>query len=139
MPTRRNFVHAAAGLSALALAPAGAAIGAADPCIVAIKEYREARRLYLAAIDRDEQEEAVDRLNRAECLTLVTALCTIPTSVAGFRAFCDFGHWLRSELGGGFADWWPGRNTLVGNIDSRSIEDMYFTTLAEAARRLLAA
>lgn len=139
MPSRRSFIHAAAGLSALAAAPAGATICAADPCIVAIKDYQEARRLYLAAIDRDEQEGKLARLERAECLAAVAALCTAPTSAAGLRTFCDFGRWLRSELGGGLADWWPGRNTLVGNVDSRSGEDMYFTSLAEAARRLLPA
>lgn len=139
MTTRRNFVRATVALPALAAVPVCAAVCAADPCIVAIKDYQEARRLYLAAIDRDEQEGELDRLARAECLAAVAALCTAPTSAAGLRTFCDFGRWLRTELGGGLADWWPGNNTLVGNIDSRSGEDMYFVTLAEAARRLLPA
>ncbi len=70
MTTRRNFVRTAVALPALAAVPVGAAVCAADPSIVAIKDYQEARRLYLAAIDRDEQRRRLTGstvLNASRC------------------------------------------------------------------------
>lgn len=142
MTTRRNFVHAAALAPLIAALPAIAAPKENDPAIIAIQSFREARAIYAEATRHWRSDEEVNCASSADCFAVIAALTTVPTTAAGFRAFCEFGSWLLSfdeAEDGGLGNWRPGNNLDLPGVDVRTADEMYFATLAKAARSLLPA
>lgn len=139
MPTRRNFIRTAVALPALAAVPAVATVCAADPSIVAINAYREARSAYDALFqvpgDRFDEDPEIDAALKALCVAELRALRTVPTTAAGLRAFCEFAAQANAEAE--LCSWTPG--VPLGIVDLPDGAEMFITTLATAARRLLPA
>lgn len=140
MTTRRNILRAASAASVLVAVPAIAFNFQPDPSITAISVYRDAAAAYEAACQRWEDDETeVNVTGAAECRAAHAALTTVPTTVPGLRAFCEFGEWLLAARGRRLSEWWPANNVDVPGVDERDAEAMYFATLATAASRLLPA
>ncbi|TCK30142.1 hypothetical protein EV667_0229 [Ancylobacter aquaticus] len=147
MTTRRNFMCVAAALPVSAAIPDAVsgplAAGTVDPIFAAIHARRQARARYVACCDdwtipNEEKDPAAKATGDDECRTTITALRTTPTTLAGLRAFGEFGAELArefAEVGCGLCDYTPGIPLRM--LDVPNVEEMYFATLERAVRLLL--
>ncbi|QFR34714.1 hypothetical protein [Ancylobacter sp. TS-1] len=137
MTTRRNLIRAAALAPVIVALPALACNAEADPSIIAISAYRVARAAYVAACTEWATDEEINAACDVECRAAIVALSTVPTTLAGVRAFCEFGTELAresSEISGGLRDYTPGIPLRL--LDVPNAEEMFFATLERAMRLL---
>ncbi len=107
---------------------------AADPVYEAIAEWKRASDAYYG-MDTDDgmSDEAMNALTNADAAASFRALTTVPATLAGLLAFCQFGNEAvrlnRLYFSGGLRDWTPGPN-------AEDAEGLFFATLTTAVRHL---
>lgn len=106
-----------------------------DPVFAAITEYRSAWTAFWGCPSAPDR--AMNALCRRHSLATLAALQTMPTTLRGLRAYCEFGAELVARQhqineGAGLVGYVPGapRNTI-------NAEALFMQTLADATRRLL--
>lgn len=106
-----------------------------DPALIAIAEWRQAFAAYTTATTNAEFTACA----AVECRAALTALTTVPITLAGLRAFCMFGadaaRDSRENSKCGLADWMPG--IPLGESHWPSAEQLFMETLERAALSLL--
>ena len=137
---RRNIIVGGAALPALTL-PALAdnavlsSVRVPDPIFAALANWRVLSDHYWSLDDIPDDE--MNAACAAESAAALRALTTVPTTVQGLRAFCEFGETISiAEHGrdGGLINWTPGY-ALPGSHDDA--EALFMNTLAKAARSLV--